>query len=120
MPRPVITNTSKLKGLQPKKDMPEVRYEADEDTIPANQQKWKIPKPGLELKILRAARPMVRVPRYTSHEEKKAVQDIARAALSLQSGVVSVYPLEWVEFCIDFCKKQWNNNHPMPLDNLLK
>ena len=121
MPRSVITGKDKFSSrARPTEDMPELRYEADEDTVPVSQQKWKLPKPGLEQMILKAARPMVKAPKYTSHEEKKAVQDIAKAALSLQAGVVSIYPLEWVEFCIEFCKKQWRGNHAMPLDNLIK
>jgi hypothetical protein len=121
MPRSVITGKDKFSSrTKPKQDLPELHYEADEDTVPTNQQKWKIPKEGLEQLILKAARPMVAKPKYTSHEEKKAVQDIARAALSLQAGVVSVYPLEWVEFCLEFCRKQWRGGHAMPLDNLIK
>ena len=92
----------------------------DEDFTPVNQQKWRIPKEGMETHILKASRPMVKTPKYTSREEKKAVQDVVKGAISLGSGVVAKYPLEWVEQCIEFCQKLWREGKPMSLENLLK
>jgi hypothetical protein len=113
MPR-IVFPKDELPGL------PEPEYIDDDELIPVNQQKWKMPKEGLETRILRVSRPMVRNPKYTSHKEKAEVQLIARSCLSLHTGVMSRYPLEWVEWCIAWCAECWRNNRPMPLDNLVK
>jgi hypothetical protein len=111
--------TERKKTPKPK-HLTEPQYVDDEEMIPVNQQKWKIPKPGLETEILTAARPLVKNPRYTDHKEKKDIQNIAKGALSLQAGIVSRYPLEWVKFCIEWCHKLWKDGKPMNIDNLIK
>lgn len=67
----------------------------DDDWNPNIKKKTMQPRSDLEKKILSA----VQRTYYHSSNEKKLVLEITKGALSLQSGVVSNYPIEWIDNC---------------------
>jgi hypothetical protein len=68
--------------------------EFDEDNWTANRRpKWSIPESSLERRILRA----VGRKYYPDSKMKYHVRLITKAAVSLDSGIVSEYPIEWIE-----------------------
>jgi glycogen debranching enzyme len=52
---------------------------------------------------------------YQTHNERSAVIAIEKSAMSLTGGVISVYPLEWVDQCIEWAKKKRRDGTPINL-----
>ena len=65
----------------------------DDQWTPNRRPKWAKPETSLERRILRA----VGRKWYPDNKMKLHVRLVTKAAISLNSGIVSEYPLEWIE-----------------------
>jgi hypothetical protein len=73
------------------------------DSIGRNTRpKWSIASTPFQKRLLSA----VGKTYYKTHNERSAVVAIEKSAISLTGGLISVYPLEWVDQCIDWANKK--------------
>lgn len=56
---------------------------------------------------------------FLDHNERSAVLAIEKALMSLQTGVISTYPQEWVDSCINWVCKKRRDGTPIQLTALL-
>jgi len=52
---------------------------------------------------------------YQTHNERSAVIAIEKSAVSLTGGLISIYPVEWVDQCIEWAKKKRRDGTPINL-----
>lgn len=64
--------------------------------------KWMFPKGPIQKMILNACGKQY----YATHNERSAVIAIEKSTLYLSSGIISVYPTEWVESCVEWAKRK--------------
>jgi len=77
-------------------------FDDDEYSQPKNKRpKWQTPNDPLEVKMLTC----VNRKYYQKKSEVSDCRMIVKAVVSLETGVVSKYPTEWVEHCIDYFYK---------------
>lgn len=77
--------------------------------------KWMIPQSEFEKTFLECCGRKY----YKDHKEHSAVVMIGKAALSLEAGVTSKYPLEWIETCMDWVRSKRKAGFPIVLAALI-
>lgn len=103
--------------------MEEPRYIDDDELFGRPKQKktryvWQIPKTEFQRRILYACNKR----KYFSvkkEEECSRVIAIEKAMMPLTSGIISKYPTEWVDNCIDWVGKKRREGELIPLTSLL-
>jgi hypothetical protein len=86
--------------------MPEPRYVEPGDEFedggwnPRARPKWMKPETELEKRILEAVGRRYYPDKYTKTE----VRLIVKAAISLDEGIESEYPTEWIEYCCEWAE----------------
>lgn len=98
--------------------MDEPRYVEDpfEDEFnPRGRPKWTIPQKPLEERILSA----VGRKYYPNKHLRSEVLKVTKAAMSLDSGVESVFPTEWIEFCCEWAESARKKRKMVDLKGLL-
>lgn len=96
----------------------EPRYVEDpfEDEFnPRRRPKWMIPQKPLEVRILSA----VGRKYYPDKHLRSEVLRIVKASMSLDSGVESEYPTEWVEYCCEWAEGKRAKRSMVQLKGLL-
>jgi hypothetical protein len=76
--------------------------------VPFRIYEWQKPRSDSEKKILSAVGRKI----YTKKWERSEVVKITKAMMPLDSGVVSVYPVEWVVHCCEWAAKKRNKSKP--------
>lgn len=52
---------------------------------------------------------------YQTHDERSAVLAIEKSMMSLETGVISVYPKEWVDNCFEWVNRKRREGSPIAL-----
>jgi len=85
------------------------------ETYGSKRPKWQTPRSAFQKKILTTVGRQY----FKDHNERSAVLAIEKSALSLASGLISVYPLEWVDNCIEWASRKRRTGTPIMLMALL-
>lgn len=87
----------------------------EEELNPKHRPKWTYVNTPYEQMIMSA----VGRSRYNTHSERSAVREVTRAMLSLDAGVVSLFPTEWVEHCCEIARKMRKDRKMIQLKGIL-
>jgi hypothetical protein len=77
--------------------------------------KWMIPQTPFQKDFLSVCGRKY----YKDHKEHTAVVMIEKAALSLEAGVTSRYPTEWIEVCMEWVQVKRKKGFPIVLAALI-
>lgn len=117
----ILTDLKTFKDEEPLEDKPEVTYVDDDEIFEDNpiglnkRPKWQTPTTKFQERLLDS----VGRKYYQSRNERSAVIEIEKSALALSDGLVSIYPIEWVETCIEWAIKKRKDGFPVMLLGLL-
>lgn len=92
--------------------MVEPHYEDDEELVPQHRPKWTKPTHKIEKLILES----VGMKYYPDHQVRNSIKMIAKATMSLTTGIDSEFPEEWVRFCCSWCVGKRNERPPKPIN----
>lgn len=81
----------------------------------SKRPKWTMPKGTIQKLILDAVGRQY----YQTRNERSAVVAIDKATMYLNSGIISVYPTEWVETCVEWAKRKRHERMPISLLGLI-
>jgi len=87
----------------------------DDFSTGSKRPKWMTPKGPIQKMILDAVDRKF----YQTHNERSAIVAIEKSTLYLNSGIISVYPTEWVEQCVEWAKKKRRERMPVALIGLI-
>jgi hypothetical protein len=96
----------------------EPRYVDNVDEINTNRRKvFQIPTTNFQKRILAAVRKKYFSP--YREEEYSPIREIEKAMLSLNSNIVSKYPTEWIDNCIDWAIAKYRQGQFVGMKGLL-
>jgi hypothetical protein len=94
----------------------------EDDWLPNSNRgrpKWTRPQSNIERRMLRAIHPSKK---FYNEKDRKAREHaimIAKAAVSLDTGIVSDYPSEWIEECCQVAEKMRKEKKFIQLKGLI-
>jgi len=95
--------------------MDEPRYVDNWDEPSSKRPKWMMPETDFQIRIMR-----VFGRKWFAKGEKSDLVKIEKAMMSLATGIVSVYPEEWVNNCINFYMRLRKEGQRPKLEGLIK
>jgi hypothetical protein len=93
----------------------------DDDWVPGGRRpKWKYPQSDVEKMVMEACgRKGMKYYKQRLSPERQGLIMISKSAMSLDSGVVSKYPLEWIETICEWGRSKRAKGSPLPLKALV-